>query len=463
MPTALRRSTHWIPGHPSRPARGQLLPGAVVRGHAGRGADGGRTVARQQRGSRRHLDRGARPPARSARGGSADPAGAAGRRAGDGGERRAARGGCRGPHRLARVATTPSDAAAHGHDEGDGKSGRQPLAGAEHADPLVLRHRLRRQRPERGDQLVRPGSARSVPDLEADRPAGPCSARSSSAPTPTTASSSIPSASSCSTSRPTRFRSRWAASTRRSATTTSPTITARGSRRRRRARRCSPPASSRTTTSASSSRARVPSGPAGLEVDRGVRQRAGVDVAHARADPERRRRGQPQGVQPRRRHAARRGLPGFQAGVSWYRDRLHPTGVAPIRGAHDARPTSSTPAHGWELLNEIVVARHVPDGGPARASSHGWYSQSAYRLGNVRPYLRYQSVQGDRDRPDLRRPRPPLRPGRRRPHRARPLRGPQAAARSLAPVGDRHHVARRRGQARLHLLTMRTPARPGTR
>ena len=85
-------------------------------------------------------------------------------------------------------------------------------------------------------------------------------------------------------------------------------------------------------------------------------------------------------------------LPGFQAGVSWYRDRLHPTGVAPF-AANTSAVHVVYNGRGWELLNEIVVARHVPDAGPARLSQ-GWYSQGAYRFGSVRPYLRYQSVQG---------------------------------------------------------------------
>ena len=85
-------------------------------------------------------------------------------------------------------------------------------------------------------------------------------------------------------------------------------------------------------------------------------------------------------------------LPGFQAGASWYRDRLHPAGVAPF-AAHTSAAHVVYTGGAWELLNEVVVARHVPDGGPARVS-HGWYTQGAYRFGSVRPYLRYQSVDG---------------------------------------------------------------------
>ena len=91
------------------------------------------------------------------------------------------------------------------------------------------------------------------------------------------------------------------------------------------------------------------------------------------------------------------GLPGLQAGVSWYRDRLHPAGV-PSMAAHTTAAHVVYAAHAWELLNELVVARHVPDSGAAR-STYGWYSQGAYRIGVVRPYLRYQSVQGHREDP----------------------------------------------------------------
>ena len=52
-------------------------------------------------------------------------------------------------------------------------------------------------------------------------------------------------------------------------------------------------------------------------------------------------------------------------------------------------------AHGWELLNEIVAARHVDDGGAPARIAHGWYSQGSYRIGSFRPYVRYQAVQGN--------------------------------------------------------------------
>ena len=86
-------------------------------------------------------------------------------------------------------------------------------------------------------------------------------------------------------------------------------------------------------------------------------------------------------------------LPGFQAGFSWYRDRLHPVGLAPM-DANTAAAHAVYNGRGWELINEIVVARHLPDDRVDARVSYGWYTQSAYRIGQVRPYFRYQMVQG---------------------------------------------------------------------
>jgi hypothetical protein len=93
------------------------------------------------------------------------------------------------------------------------------------------------------------------------------------------------------------------------------------------------------------------------------------------------------------------GLPGFQAGVSWYRDRLRPAGFRPM-AAHTMAAHVVYTGRGWELLNEIIAARHVDDGGAPARVAHGWYSQGAYRIGSYfRPYLRYQAVQGNRADP----------------------------------------------------------------
>jgi len=140
-----------------------------------------------------------------------------------------------------------------------------------------------------------------------------------------------------------------------------------------------------------SSRTRVPSGPAGLEVvaefGNGLASTSRTVEPTQSVVDEDNRKAFNLGVvsKPTR-------LPGFQTGVSWYRDRLHPAGLTPF-AAHTTAAHVVYTGGGWELLNEIVVARHVPDVGPARVSN-GWYSQVAYRVGNVRPYLRYQSIEG---------------------------------------------------------------------
>ena len=90
-------------------------------------------------------------------------------------------------------------------------------------------------------------------------------------------------------------------------------------------------------------------------------------------------------------------LPGFQAGLSWYHDRLSPQGLPRVRqdviATHAVYQTGGT-----ELLNEVVVVRDTPDGGVSE-TSYGWYSQWAHRFGAARPYFRYQLVKGDADDP----------------------------------------------------------------
>lgn len=142
-----------------------------------------------------------------------------------------------------------------------------------------------------------------------------------------------------------------------------------------------------------SARVRVPSGAAGLEVIAELGN--GLTSGSRALEPT-------QNVVDENNHKATNvalvtrptGLPGFQAGVSWYRDQLRPTGVtemtADTLAAHVVYNSSD-----WELLNEIVAARHDDEGVGATRTSYGWYSQGSYRIGMVRPYLRYQMVQGD--------------------------------------------------------------------
>ena len=141
-----------------------------------------------------------------------------------------------------------------------------------------------------------------------------------------------------------------------------------------------------------SGRARVPSGVAGLEVIGELGN--GLTSGSRALEPT-------QNVIDENNHKATNlavithptNLPGFQAGASWYRDRLTPVGLPGIDAQTSAAHVVYT-GRGWELLNEVVAVRHADDGGAPVRMSYGWYSQSAYRFGSVRPYFRYQSVEG---------------------------------------------------------------------
>jgi hypothetical protein len=141
-----------------------------------------------------------------------------------------------------------------------------------------------------------------------------------------------------------------------------------------------------------STRVRVPSGAAGLEAIAELGN--GLTSGSRALEPT-------QNVVDENNHKATNlalvtkpaALPGFQAGVSWYHDQLRPTGVTEMT-AHTLAAHVVYTGTAWELLNEIVAARHDDEGdGPVR-TSYGWYSQASYRLGAVRPYARYQVVQG---------------------------------------------------------------------
>jgi hypothetical protein len=141
-----------------------------------------------------------------------------------------------------------------------------------------------------------------------------------------------------------------------------------------------------------SARTRVPSGGAGLEafaeIGNGVTSRSSTLEPTQSVVDENNGKAINLGVVSR--PAA---LSGFQAGVSWYRDRLTPAGRTPIHaqtwGVHAVYISQR-----WELLNELIAARHADEGGGTARVSYGWYTQSAYRVGNLRPYVRYQVVQG---------------------------------------------------------------------
>lgn len=81
--------------------------------------------------------------------------------------------------------------------------------------------------------------------------------------------------------------------------------------------------------------------------------------------------------------------PGLQAGVSVYRDRLTPTGRADIKqtitAAHAIFRNSN-----YEWLNEALLLRHTPAGGPHTFNSSAFYTQFARRVGVTWPFFRYQ-------------------------------------------------------------------------
>ena len=82
-------------------------------------------------------------------------------------------------------------------------------------------------------------------------------------------------------------------------------------------------------------------------------------------------------------------LPGLQAGVSIYRDRLVPAGRAPVgETIAVAHVVYETPA--FEALNEVIVMRHSPEDGGAALSTTSVYSQVSPRIGRAHPFVRFE-------------------------------------------------------------------------
>jgi hypothetical protein len=90
-------------------------------------------------------------------------------------------------------------------------------------------------------------------------------------------------------------------------------------------------------------------------------------------------------------------LRGFQAGFSWYNDRLMPDGLPRIaENIYSVHAIYQTPR--LEFLNEAIVVSHLPEGG-RRYNTSGWYSQISPTLRYFRPYLRYQYVNANVNEP----------------------------------------------------------------
>jgi hypothetical protein len=89
-------------------------------------------------------------------------------------------------------------------------------------------------------------------------------------------------------------------------------------------------------------------------------------------------------------------FPGFQTGISVYRDRLTPLGLPSFGQTIIAGHLVYQNAR-YELLNELVLVRHVLRG--RLFQTPGFYSQVARRFGNAKPYFRYQYINVPSDDP----------------------------------------------------------------
>ena len=82
---------------------------------------------------------------------------------------------------------------------------------------------------------------------------------------------------------------------------------------------------------------------------------------------------------------------GLQTGFSVYRDLLAPANQPRIgETILDAYAVVIRPK--WEWLNEAVLDRHAPFGGPVVYHTPGFYTQVSRQFGAYRPYFRYQYI-----------------------------------------------------------------------
>src|SRR5437867_8457218 len=91
------------------------------------------------------------------------------------------------------------------------------------------------------------------------------------------------------------------------------------------------------------------------------------------------------------------GIPGFQTGFSLYRDSLHPEGIGKIGQTIFAGHVVYQQS-GLEFLNEAIVLRHAVQGGGV-FHIPAFYSQVSKRMGEVRPYFRYEYMNVPRAEP----------------------------------------------------------------
>jgi len=82
---------------------------------------------------------------------------------------------------------------------------------------------------------------------------------------------------------------------------------------------------------------------------------------------------------------------GFQTGVSFYHDRLTPTGLPKIaESILAAHAILIRPKYEW--LSEALLDRHAEAGTPYVFNTPGFYSQVSRQINSCRPYFRYEYV-----------------------------------------------------------------------
>ena len=91
-------------------------------------------------------------------------------------------------------------------------------------------------------------------------------------------------------------------------------------------------------------------------------------------------------------------LPGLQAGVSVYRDRLEPEGLPKIGQTIMAVHVVYL-GRTFELLNEGIVVRHATAGTLRSSKTTSFYTQVARKFGNFQPYVRYQYINAPANEP----------------------------------------------------------------
>ena len=83
------------------------------------------------------------------------------------------------------------------------------------------------------------------------------------------------------------------------------------------------------------------------------------------------------------------GIPGLQAGVSVYRDRLEPAAQPTIdETIVAAHLVYQVPL--FEQLNEAIFIRHTPADTGTAATTSSFYTQISRQFGRARPYFRYE-------------------------------------------------------------------------